>query len=424
MSRPDEQLPDDSAQRTHRSHDEASADRDAAQAELRSSPLQPALAGVVTALVGFTSSSAVVIAGLRAVGATDAQAGSGLVALCLVQGLGILWLAVRHRTPITLAWSTPGAALLAGSAGLPGGWPAAIGAFIAVGLLIVLTGLWGGLARLISRIPPALAQAMLAGVLLPLCLQPVNSLITQPLAVLPVIVVWLVLLRLAPKWAVPVAFVVGLVIMAIDPVLAGRDLEQVWPTMEVVAPQFSLAALVGIAVPLYLVTMASQNVPGVAVMRAHGYEVPWRETMLATGVGTVLAAPAGGHAVNLAAISAALAAGPDAGPRRDRRWIAAVACGASYLVLAATATALTSLIAIAPPGLIEAVAGLALLGAFGGALRAALGDAGWQTPAVITVLVAASGVTLLGIGAAFWALVAGLLVAGVLRLGRAGVASS
>nr|WP_281167708.1 benzoate/H(+) symporter BenE family transporter [Pseudoclavibacter soli] len=312
---------------------------------------------------------------------------------------------------------------MAGSAGLAGGWSAAIGAFISLGLLIVLTGLWGGLARLISRIPPALAQAMLAGVLLPLCLQPVNSLIAQLLAVLPVIVVWLVLLRLAPKWAVPVAFVVGLVIMAIDPVLSGRDLEQVWPTMDVVAPQFSLAALVGIALPLYLVTMASQNVPGVAVMRAHGYEVPWRETMLATGVGTVLAAPAGGHAVNLAAISAALAAGPDAGPRRDRRWIAAVACGASYLVLAATATALTSLIAIAPPGLIEAVAGLALLGAFGGALRAALGDAGWQTPAVIAVLVAASGVTLLGIGAAFWALVAGLLVAGVLRLGRAGAAS-
>ncbi|KAB1662990.1 benzoate/H(+) symporter BenE family transporter [Pseudoclavibacter sp. CFCC 13611] len=400
-----------------------------------SGSLQPILAGVTTALVGFTSSSAIVIAGLRAVGADLDQATSGLVALCLVQGLGIIWLALRHRSPITLAWSTPGAALLAGAAGSsltgaspsadPAAWSAAVGAFLVVAVLILLTGLWRGLSDLIARIPAALAQAMLAGVLLPLCLAPVHALTVSPLAVAPVIVVWLVLLRLAPKWAVPTAFALALAIAVAFAMGVGRSVDasvapafalaSMLPSVSLTMPSFTLGAVLGIAAPLYLVTMVSQNVPGVAVMRANGFDVPWRESMLVTGVATAVAAPAGGHAVNLAAISAALAAGPDAHPLRSRRWIAAVTCGCSYLVLAATAGALTTLVAIAPEGLIEAVAGLALIGAFGGALTSALKAAGQQTQAIVTMLVAASGIVVFGVGAAFWALVAGLVVHALLE---------
>ncbi|MGO2655840.1 MAG: benzoate/H(+) symporter BenE family transporter [Pseudoclavibacter sp.] len=293
--------------------------RGVAEKDTRPGSLQPILAGITTALVGFTSSSAIVIAGLRAVGADLDQATSGLVALCLVQGLGIIWLALRHHTPITLAWSTPGAALLADAAGSslagaspgadPAAWSAAVGAFLVVAVLILLTGLWRGLSDLIARIPAALAQAMLAGVLLPLCLAPVHALTVSPLAVAPVIVVWLVLLRLAPKWAVPTAFALALVIaVAVAFAFAtgvGRSadasvapafaLASMLPSVSLTMPSFTLGAVLGIAAPLYLVTMVSQNVPGVAVMRANGFDVQWRESMLVTGVATAVAAPAGGH---------------------------------------------------------------------------------------------------------------------------------
>ena len=166
-----------------------------------------ATAGVVTALVGFASSALVVITGLRAVGASTDQAASGLLALCVAQGVGTIWLSRRHRIPVLLAWSTPGAALLASTGHVDGGWPAAVGAFVAVGVLILVTGLWPRLGRLIAAIPPALAQAMLAGVLLELCLAPVHGVLDHPALLLPPILVWLALLRLAPRWAVPAAFV-------------------------------------------------------------------------------------------------------------------------------------------------------------------------------------------------------------------------
>ncbi|WP_262851678.1 benzoate/H(+) symporter BenE family transporter [Mumia quercus] len=368
------------------------------------------LAGVVAALVGFTSSFAVVLAGLRAVGASGPEAASGLLVLCVAQAVGMIVLSWRYRMPLTLAWSTPGAAMLAGAATTDGGWPAAVGAFAVTGLLIVATAAWPVLGRLVARIPAPVAHAMLAGVLLPLCLAPVHGLVTSPWMVAPVVLTWLVLLRVAPRWAVPAAFVVTMAVVGTWLARYGDALDgPLLPHLAWTTPALEWQAVVGIALPLYVVTMAAQNVPGVAVMASYGYAVPWRATMATTGVGTLAGAAAGGHAVNLAAITAALAAGPEAGPDPRRRWLAAHTAGWAYLVIALLSTALATVVAAAPSGVVEAVAGLALVGTLGASLHAALTAPGGREPAVVTFVVAASGVTVLGIGAAFWALVAGVV---------------
>ncbi|KAA0022423.1 benzoate/H(+) symporter BenE family transporter [Antrihabitans cavernicola] len=376
----------------------------------------PIGAGVITALVGFTSSFAVVLTGLRAVGATPTQAASGLLAVCVAQGIGILLLTWRFRIPITLAWSTPGAALLAGTGVVVGGWPAAVGAFVTVGLLIVLTGLWDRLGRLIASIPTELAQAMLAGVLLPLCLAPVHAVKVSPAAVIPVVLVWLVLLRFAKRWAVPAAFGVAAVAIVVSLIVNNRTIDpgDLVPVVSVVAPHWTWQALVGIAIPLYIVTMASQNIPGTAVMASFGYRIPWRAAMSVTGVGTVIGAPAGGYTINLAAISAALAAAPEAHPDKDKRWTAAFTAGCTYLVLALCSAALVALVTAAPEGVVETVAGLALLATLGSALAGALKSDTQREAAVTTFLIAASGISFLGIGSAFWALLVGLAVRWVL----------
>jgi benzoate membrane transport protein len=380
---------------------------------------RPIMAGVVTALVGFTSSFAVVLTGLSAVGATSAQAASGLLAVSLTMGVACVVLAWRYRMPITVAWSTPGAALLAATGAVEGGWSAAVGAFLLTGALILLTALWPALGALIARIPPSIAQAMLAGVLLPLCLAPIEGLVENPWGVVPVVLTWLVFARLAPRWAVPLAFVTASVVVAISLVQAGAPVDPtlLLPRIEVTAPTFTLGAAIGIALPLFIVTMASQNVPGIAIMRSFGYEVPWRPAMLVTGLGTALGATAGGHAINLAAISAALAAAPDADPDPKRRWIAGVSTGISYLVLGGCSAAFAALVLLAPQAVIPAVAGLALFAAFGSAVQQAIDDPGERLPAVVTFLVAASGIAVLGVSAAFWALVAGLLVRAMLHAG-------
>ena len=383
----------------------------------RESSAVPVLAGITCALVGFTSSFAVVLTGLRAVGAGPAQAASGLLALTVVQGVGAVLLASRYRIPITLAWSTPGAALLAGSGVVHGGWPAAVGAFVLTGLLIVASGIWSGLSDLITRIPATIAQAMLAGVLLPLCLAPVRAVAEHPLDVLPVIAVWLVLTRWVPRWATPAAFAVAAAVIAVECVKRGVTVSasDLIPSPVLTTPSLSAQAILGITLPLFVVTMASQNIPGVTVMRGFGYQLPWRPSMWVTGAGTIVAAPFGGHAINLAAISAALAAGPDAGRDTTRRWVAAATSGLTYLVLALFSAALATIVVLAPSGVVETVAGLALLGALTGALRGALqpvaggGGPGEQTAAVLTLVVAASGSTIMGIESAFWALLAGLV---------------
>jgi len=378
---------------------------------------RPIVAGIVTALVGFTSSFVVVLTGLRAVGASDAQAASGLFALSITMGLACILLSLRTRMPVTSAWSTPGAALLAGASAVDGGWPAAIGAFIVTGLLIVVTGIWPFLGALVTRIPAPLAQAMLAGVLLPLCIAPVTGAVTNPWGVLPVIGVWLLALRFLPRWAVPLAFVTAAVVVVIGVVQTGAAVDAVTllPHLEFVMPAFTLGGIVGIAVPLFIVTMASQNIPGTAIMRSYGYEVPWRSAMITTGVGTIVGAPAGGHAINLAAISAALAASDEAGEDSSRRWIAGVTTGAAYLVLGAASAVFAALVVFAPAGVIAAVAGLALLASFASAVHQAIAEPELRIPAAVTFIVAASGISPFGIAAAFWALLVGLVLSIALR---------
>lgn len=379
--------------------------------------LRPLTAGIVSGLVAFTSSFVVVLTGLHGVGASTQQAASGLLAVSVGMGLASILLASWTRLPITIAWSTPGAALLATTGAVEGGWPAAVGAFLLVGVLVVLTGLVRPLGRLMARIPTSIAQAMLAGVLLQLCLGPVLGVATNPLAVAPVILVWALAQRFAPRWASPLAFVAAAVVIGVEMATSGASLASIplRPVLELTAPVLTLGAVLGIALPLYLVTMASQNVPGVAVMKGLGYEVPWRRTMVVTGLGSLAAAPAGGHGINLAAITAALAAGPEAGEDRDRRWIASVTSGVLLVLLGLGAAACAQLIALAPEGVIPAVAGLALIATFVVSLRAALEERSEQLPAGVTVLIAASGISVAGISAAFWALLVGLALRALLR---------
>lgn len=384
---------------------------------VQASLIRPVTAGIVTVLVGFTSSAVIVLSGLKAVGASDAQAASGLLAVNVTMGLASIVLAASARVPITIAWSTPGAALLVTTGVVTGGWSAAVGAFLIVGALIVVTGLVPQLGRLIARIPKAVAQAMLAGILFQLCLGPVIGLAANPLEVAPVVVVWLVALRFLPRFAVPLAFLAAALVVAIHVALSGAGVAaaSLSPSIEFTSPTFTVAALVGIALPLYFVTMASQNVPGVAIMSSLGFSVPWRRTMLVTGAGTLAGATAGGHAINLAAISAALSASSEAGDDTSRRWIASVTGGVLAILLGFAATGFGVLVGLAPAGVIAAVAGLALLGTFATSFKAALDEPGDQIPAAVTFVTAASGITILGISAAFWALVAGLAVRAVLR---------
>lgn len=377
---------------------------------------QPVTAGVVTALVGFTSSFAVVLAGLRAVGASPSQAASGLLAVTVGFGILIVVLALIHRVPVTLAWSTPGAALLVSTGAVEGGWSAAVGAFILTGLLIALIGAVPLLGDLVARIPTEIAQAMLAGILLQLCLAPFIALSESPGYVAPVILAWLLTSRFRPRWAVPVALLVAIIAILVAAQRSGQSLDtaSVVPRVEWTTPTWTWPAVFGIAIPLTIVTMASQNLPGAAVLRSFGFEVPWRSSIVTTGLGTALVAPFGGHAMNLAALSAALAAGDEAGPR-ERRWVAAVSAGVGYLVIAGAAGLVVAMAAVAPAGIIEAVAGLALIGALVGSLEGAFDQPRHRTSAGLTFLFAASGISLLSVGAAFWALLLGLTVRATLE---------
>ncbi|HEY0641762.1 MAG TPA: benzoate/H(+) symporter BenE family transporter [Pseudonocardiaceae bacterium] len=373
----------------------------------RTDLLRASTAGLIAAFVGFAGSFAIVLEGLRAVGASRAEAASGLMALCVAMGVCGVLLSVRHRMPISIAWSTPGAALLAASATVSGGFAAAVGAFLVASVLIVVAGLWRRLGRWVAAIPAPLANAMLAGVLLPLCLAPARAVADEPLLGLAVVLTWAVVGSVSKLYAMPAAVIVTLVLVATTTNLDLAALGPLWSAPVLVTPAFSVTALVGIALPLFVVTMASQNVPGIAVLNANGYRPEPGPLFSWTGVFGLLSAPFGGHAVNLAAITAALCAGEEAGADPRRRYRAAVVAGVAYVLLGLGAGAAVAFVAASPPTLIAAVAGLALLGALGGSLLGAVADPGDREAAVVTLVVTASGVTFFGIGGAFWGLLAG-----------------
>lgn len=337
-------------------------------------------------------------------------------------GLGCLLFSLRLRIPVTMAWSTPGAALLAGAVAPDGGYATAVGAFLLAGALYLLTGLFSPLARLVRAIPLALANAMLAGVLLVLCVEPFRALADEPAAVAPVLATWLVLMRVARRWAVPGAFAAAVLVIVATGSLEGLTASDVAPQLTWTTPGFDAATALAIGLPLYLVTMTSQNIPGAAVLASFGYDAPLRPALFYSGAATMATAGLGGYSINLAAISAALAAGPSAHPDPRKRWVAGVSTGATYLALGPLAATVAAVAVAAPPGLIAAVAGVALLGTFGSAASAALGDEEHREAAALTFVVAASGVAVLGVGAAFWSLVAGGLY--LLLVRRRPVASS
>jgi benzoate membrane transport protein len=384
--------------------------------------LQALAAGVLAAFVGFASSFAVIIAGLTGVGASQAEAASGLMALSISMGVCAIVLSLKTKMPISIAWSTPGAALLATTGPVAGGFSAAVGAFIVTGALIVVAGLWKPLGRAVAAIPSPLANAMLAGVLLGLCLAPVRAVAQLPALGLAIVVAWAVVARIKRLYAVPVAALLTIALIAATTRLAPDALGSLWPEPVGVVPSFPLAAIIGIALPLFIVTMASQNIPGMAVLNANGYRPDAGRLFWSTGLFSLAAAPFGGHAVNLAAITAALCAGSDAHPDPQRRYWAAAVAGFVYVLFGLVAGAATAFISASPPILIEAVAGLALLGAFGSALLAAMNAPADREAAVITFLVTASGLSFFGISGAFWGLVAGGAMLALTRF-RAGAAT-
>jgi benzoate membrane transport protein len=380
---------------------------------------QPVFAGCLAAIVGFASAFTIVLNGLGAVGATPAMAASGLLALCFVKGLTGAGLSLWKRMPISVAWSTPGAALLV-SAGVPaGGFGDAIGAFIVAAGLIVIAGLYRPFGRLVALIPMSIASAMLAGVLMELCLAPVQAVQALPLLALPIVVVWALAMRFVRLWAVPISVAVTALIIVFATKLPPGALAHIAPDPIFVMPHFTLATITSIALPLFIVTMASQNVPGLAVLRVNGYTPDVAPIFVTTGLASGLIALFGGQSINLAAITAALCAGPDAHPDPRCRWIAAATAGLTYICLGLTAGLASAFIAASPPLLIQAVAGLALMASLAGALAAALSKEDERLAAIVTFATTTSGFSAFGIGAAFWGLIAGGLLLAVLRQKRA-----
>lgn len=371
------------------------------------------IAGFVTVLVGFTSSAVIVFQAAQALNASPTEIGSWMFALGLGMGLTSILLSLRYRVPVVTAWSTPGAAMLiTTAAGVP--MSEAIGAFLVSAALITLCGFTGWFERMINRIPISIASGMLAGVLLRFGLDIFTAMKTQFVMTFAMFCVYLVLRRLLPRYAVVAALILGILIAGAQGLLQIDTIrlqmaQPIW-TM----PQFSLGSIVGVALPLFIVTMASQNVPGVAVIRASGYSVPISPLIGWTGAATLILAPFGAFALNLAAITAAICMGREAHEDPTKRYVAAVAAGVFYMLIGLFGATVGAVFAAFPKELVLAIAGLALLGTIGNGLAAALAHEKEREPALITFLVTASSITLFGIGSAFWGLVAGALAMAIL----------
>ncbi|WP_299968881.1 benzoate/H(+) symporter BenE family transporter [uncultured Roseobacter sp.] len=369
--------------------------------------------GVLAAFVGYAASFAIVLAGLTAVGASDTQAATGLFFATLGMGLCSIWLPAVTRIPAAVAWSTPGAAFLAATAVLPGGFSEAVGAMILCAALIILTGFVPVLGRLVAAIPKPIANALLAGVLLKLCLAPAMALGSIPLLVLPVLGAWLIGLSWNRLAAMPFAVIAFLAVLGvvIEPSAQPTEGPQRWlPAFAAILPTFTAQSFVSVSLPLYLVTMAGQNIPGFTVLELNNYTVNRQPMLQKTGLVSLAFAPFGSIPVNMSAITAAMMAGEDAGANPATRYWAAITSGVVYVALAFAAALVTSLARLAPVDLITAVAGLALIPALVGAISAAFSDPVQKEAPALTFLVAASGMTLLGISGAFWGVVLGVIV--------------
>ena len=378
-------------------------------------------AGFVAVLVGFTSSVAIVFQAAQAFNATPAQIASWMWALGIGMGLCTVLPSLCLKKPVMVAWSTPGAAVLA-TAGLEGGFTMAqaVGAFMVSAALITLCGVTGWFEKVMNRIPVAIASALLAGVLARFGMQGFSAAQTALPLVLLMLTVYLVGRRFMPRYAVVVTLLAGIAYAVARGELAWSAVSFTFTMPVFVMPQFTFSAVVSLAIPLFVVTMASQNLPGVAAIRATGFEgqIPVSKVITLTGLATLALAPFGAFALNLSAITAAIVMGKEAHPDPDKRYTAAVSCGAFYLVIGVFGAAVTSLLAAFPKELVAAIAGLALLGTIGAGLATAVKDESHREAALITFLVTLSGVVIVGIGSAFWGVLAGALALFVQQYGQ------
>lgn len=374
------------------------------------------VAGFVSVLVGFTSSVAVIFRATQNLHATPEQTASWLWAIGIGMSVPTVLLSLRYRQPILVAWSTPGAAVI-GAAAAQGGltMPQAIGAFIVSAILITAAGFSGGFERIMKRLPLPLASALLAGVLARFSLDAFIAIPRNPMLVLSMAGIYVLGRRFWPRSNVPVVLLAGVIIAAAQQLFHLETVPwkvtlPVWTT-----PQFSPGTIVGVAIPLFIVTMASQNLPGVSAIRVAGYEPPVSKIIGWTGVTTFLLAPFGCFAVNLAAITAAFCVGPEAHPDPRRRYWAPVCAALFYALIGFAGATVAALFAAFPNELVLAIAGLALLTTIGNAMANALGEEKYREASVMTFFVTLSGITLAGIGAAFWGIVAGGIVLAVRR---------
>ena len=381
-------------------------------------------AGFVAVLVGFTSSVAIVFQAAQAFQATPAQITSWMWALGLGMGLCSLVPSLLLRKPVMVAWSTPGAAVLA-SAGLSGGFSMAeaVGAFMVCAVLITLAGVTRWFERVMNRIPTEIAAALLAGVLARFGMQAFAAAETALPLVLLMLGAYLVARRWIPRYAVVITLALAIAFVALRGEMSWSAIRFELAMPVFTAPQFTLSAAISLALPLFVVTMASQNLPGVAVIRATGYDLPVSRLITMTGLATLVLAPFGGYALNFSAITAAICMGPEAHPDRDKRYTAAVSCGLLYVVIGIFGAVVTGLLTAFPKELVVAIAGLALLGTIGSGLAAALRDEPHREAALITFLVTLSGVVVAGVGSAFWGVVAGSLALFVQQYRRSQVGS-
>jgi benzoate membrane transport protein len=365
-------------------------------------------AGFIAVLVGYSSSAVIIFQAASSAGASAAQIGSWMMALGIGMGVTTIALSLRYKMPIITAWSTPGAALLVTS--LEGiAMAEAIGAFLFSALLITLSGISGWFERIIDRIPLPVAAAMLAGILFQFGVDVFISMQSQFALVFGMFLVYLAAKKMVPRYAILVVLLAGLILCQIQGLLDFSNFSLHIATPQLVTPKFSLGALIGIGIPLFVVTMVSQNIPGIAVLRTAGYQAPISPLISWTGIATLILAPFGGFAINLAAITAAICTGTEAHEDPQKRYLAGLSTGVFYLFLGIFGAAVAALFSAFPSEFVLTLAGLALMTTIANSLHTAISVTATREAAVITFLVTASGITLFGIGAAFWGMVAGVM---------------
>lgn len=370
--------------------------------------------GFLAVLVGYTSSVAIVFQAATAAGADQAIINSWLLSLGLAMGLTCIGLSLFYKTPILTAWSTPGAALLATAlVGIP--MSDAVGAFLFSAFLITISGITRSFERLSQIVSPSIAAAMLAGVLVQFCLEIFVYIQQEFFLVASMCAIYLLGRRFFALYAIPLALVVGIFISWYLQLFSETKINLEIAEFVFTMPTFSIASVISISIPLFVVTMTSQNMPGIAVMQAADYHPPISPVITVTGITTFILAPFGCFAINLAAITAAICMGEDAGKDRSKRYLAGVSAGVFYLIAAVFGATIVALFAISPKALILPLAGLALLGTLGNSLAQALGSPKEREAALITFLITSSGIVFYGIGSAFWGLLAGILVQLVLQ---------